>query len=119
MIAFLLLFTYFLLNYYNDDKHLWYDFLEFFVLFQACVAVSVVTIINYKRGGIAFIDFREFAKKKLDQYFKEVNKKVYRERGLKWRCPLKGHYWIELQISEEAAKLGKRLRFLKTKTLKN
>ena len=53
------------------------------------------------------------AKKKLDHLFKEINNKKYREKGIKWRCPLKGHYWIEIQVAEYAVQLGVRLRMLK------
>ena len=63
---------------------MWFDLLEFMVLFLACLTVIIVTVMNYRRGGIAFIDFRNFAKKKLDHLFKEVNQKKYAERHLKW-----------------------------------
>ena len=47
-LAFLLLMSYFLLSYFNPDQLLWYDFIEFLVLFLGCVAVIVVSFLNYK-----------------------------------------------------------------------
>ena len=63
VMAFALLLTYFILNFVNPDLYYWFDLLEFTVLFLACLTVIIVTVMNYRRGGVAFVDFRNFAKK--------------------------------------------------------
>ena len=102
-IAFGLLLTYFALNYYNEDLHLWFDILEFTVLILGCFAVMLVTCTNYRRGAKVFRHYIPSTRAKLINEFKKLNKQ-YRERGLTFVLPIEGHYWIEIRLDKHVQK---------------
>ena len=126
--GYLLLATYMTMAYYSPDvDSTIYEVIQFFSLSLSLLLITIITVINYIRGGKIFVSYEQMDKRELDICFDKFNRN--NDNGIEWYT-VPGHYWLEIRITPLKKKRDKPLfmqenfpvaaqRFLETSQLGN